>query len=457
MSAVVDPITLGHDKGKGPRISAGARLDRLPVGSFHRKMLFFIGVGLFLDSVDLSLGAGVLGALLRSGWSTMEMNASFVSATFLGMLVGAISSGVLSDRYGRRFAFQINLLIFGLASIAAAVAPDMVWLILCRFVMGVGMGAEVVVGYSTMSEMMPTKSRGRWVALSFIITNSGVLAASLLGLWLIPTIGWRYTFGLVGLLACVLWYMRKSMPESPRWLESKGRYEEADAALDRLEADYDRLPEPLPGGAMQTVAGPQSISVLFSAGVLRRTLLSILFYITQGLTMYGLVAWLPSFLVQQGHSIVSSLQFTTLMSFGAPFGGLVAFLLADRVGRRPFIIAGSLISAGLGVAYAQADSPLAISVVGFLLVTSLYFWVAAGLTLIPEMFATEYRFRGVGFCSMIGRLWTAVVQFVVVALFGWGGVHGVIGPIVALLVFQALMFLLFAKETSRRSLEELHQ
>ena len=132
-------------------IDVGWRLDRLSVSRFHWRVLALIAAGMFFDSFDLYLAGGVLGALVQSGESTLQMNAMFISATFLGMMIGAWFAGILGDRFGRKFTYQFNLMIFGIASLAGAVAPSMTWLIAARFVMGLGLGAEIVVGYGTLA------------------------------------------------------------------------------------------------------------------------------------------------------------------------------------------------------------------------------------------------------------------------------------------------------------------
>ncbi len=144
-------------------VNAGSRLDRLPIGSFHRRIMMLIGIGMFFDGFDIYLAGTVLGVTLKSGFSTLPQNALFISATFVGMMLGSFAAGFFSaTRYGRRFTYQFNLLVFGLASLAASVAPDMTILIACRFVMGFGLGAENVVGYATMTEFVPARSRGKW-------------------------------------------------------------------------------------------------------------------------------------------------------------------------------------------------------------------------------------------------------------------------------------------------------
>ena len=155
-----------------PAVNAGGRLDRLPIGPFHRRIMWLIGIGMFFDGFDIYIAATVLGSTLKSGFSTLPQNAWFVSATFVGMMAGSFLTGFFGDRYGRRFTYQANLLVFGLAAIGAAFAPNMTVLIILRFIMGVGLGAENVVGYSTMTEFVPARSRGRFLGLMAVFVVS---------------------------------------------------------------------------------------------------------------------------------------------------------------------------------------------------------------------------------------------------------------------------------------------
>src|SRR6202012_4760759 len=179
-------------------VNAGARLDRLPATGFHRRILALIGGGMFLDGFEIYLQGGVLAAVTGIGWSTPAQNANFLSATFAGMVIGAWLAGIAGDRYGRRFSYQFNLLVFGLASFAGAAAPSMDWLIVAGFVMGMGLGAEIVVGYVTISEFTPPSSRGRWGAGLAVITNSALFISAVVGRAVIPNYGWRRVFVSVG-------------------------------------------------------------------------------------------------------------------------------------------------------------------------------------------------------------------------------------------------------------------
>jgi putative MFS transporter len=154
-------------------VNAGARLDRLPISSFHYRIFWLVGAGMFFDGYDLYIAGGVLASAIQTKFSTIPQNLQFISLTFVGMTLGALITGFVGDKMGRRFTYQINLLIFGLASLAAAFAQDMTQLIACRFVQGLGLGAEIVVGYSTLTEFVPPKTRGRWLSMMAFLVVAG--------------------------------------------------------------------------------------------------------------------------------------------------------------------------------------------------------------------------------------------------------------------------------------------
>jgi putative MFS transporter len=438
-------------------INAGARLDRLPICGFHWRILALIGAGMSLDAFDIYLAGGVLGAIVKEGWSTIELNAAFVSATFVGMTIGAWFSGILGDRFGRRFSYQVNLAIFGLASIGAAFAPNMSVLIGLRFIIGIGLGAEIVVGYATLTEFVPASSRGRWIGLLAVITNFSLFVSSMVGLWVIPNLGWRYMFGLVGILAMFVWFLRKSMPESPRWLAANGRADEAERILSTIEEEAAKR-GPLPPVVQMAAAEgkPGSVWRLFQSPYLGRTLLGSLLHIVVGFSLYGFIGWLPTFMVKGGHSVVSSLGYTSVMALGGPVGSLIGLMLADRLGRRLSIVCSSLAAAVLGLAYPHMSDGIALAGTGFLLVTAIYVMLATGFAMhVPELFPTRYRLRGTAICATSGRIATALVQYVVVAIFAWQGLTGVLTTLAGILVFQALIFLIFGFETKGQSLENV--
>src|SRR6202161_4409714 len=218
-------------------VKGGARLDRLPISSFHYRICWLVGAGMFFDGFDVCGAGSGLASVAQSQFSTLAQIPQFISLTFVGMTLGALITGFIGDRFGRRFTYQINLLIFGLASLAAAFAQDMNQLIACRFVQGLGLGAEIVVGYSTLTEFVPPESRGRWLSMMAFIVVAGFPATALLGYLIIPTWGWRPMFVIAGVCSLIVWYLRKNLPESPRWLESQGRTEEAERLMQAIETE----------------------------------------------------------------------------------------------------------------------------------------------------------------------------------------------------------------------------
>ncbi len=438
-------------------VNAGARLDRLPVSSFHWRILGLIGAGMFLDAFDIYLQGAVLATLVSLRWSTPALNADFISSTFGGMVVGAWLAGIWGDRFGRRFSYQMNLLVFGLASLAGALAPSMGWLIAARFAMGLGLGAEIVVGYVLLSEFVPPASRGRWGTGLAVITNSSLFFSALLGRFVIPNLGWRWMFVIVGAGALVVWYLRKSMPESPRWLESKGRLEEAERIVAAVEQEASKgRPLPPPLIAEIPVMRRPSLATLFSRGLASRTLIGCLVLITLNTAIYGFIAFLPTFMVRQGINIVTSLTYTTLMSFGGPVGALIGMWLGDRLGRKNCIIWFSVSALVFGALYPQVTNPDLLMLDGFLLVSSIYVLVAIAWGLyVPELFPTEVRMRGTGFCNTAGRMMTILTPQLTIPLFAAFGVAGVISMVAALLLLQVVVVALFGIETKAKPLEAL--
>jgi putative MFS transporter len=438
-------------------VNAGARLDRLPFSAFHRRIILLIGTGMFLDACDIYMAPGILGALVKAGWSDMQTNATFLSATFLGMLIGTFMSGLIGDRFGRRFSYQFNLLVFGGASLAAAFAPNMTTLIVLRFLMGIGMGAEIVIGYSTLSEFMPRAVRGRTVAVLSAITNTAVVAAGFGGLWIIPAFGWQYMFGIVGVAALIVWIMRKNMPESPRWLESRGRATEADALLRSIEAEVAKSAS-LPPIEQTTapVIDAGRFTELFGPALIRSTILGTIIAVVGSVSLYGFLSWVPTFLVKEGLSLSSSLAVTALMGLGAPLGGIIAYFFADRAGRAKTLITLTLLEAILGVAYVYTQSQFELVAVGFGLTLCAYALVALAFGLyIPELFPTRLRLRGVSVASGTGRLASAGVQFIIVGLFTNFGIAAVAAFLVVALLVQAIAIMILGRETQNRSLEDI--
>jgi putative MFS transporter len=438
-------------------VNAGARLDRLPLGRFHRRLLTLVALGMFFDSFDNAMMAGVLAALVGAGESSVALNAQYISVTFLGLTVGAGMAGLMGDRWGRRFAYQFNLLLFGSMCLLSALAPSMFWLMAVRFVMGLGLGAEFVAGYGMVTEFIPPARRGRCIAIVNVVSSSGAFAVNQLGVWVIPLLGWRAMFVIGGLGALCVWLLRRKLPESPRWLEANGRSDEAERVLAAIEAETTNgnvLP-PVPSRS----APPQvhvPIRVLFSRPVVRRTLLAMCINFVVLVCSYSFTTWVPTFFVQQGFTVTKSLGFYAAMSFGALAGPLLGFLLADRIGRRRGVIGVALALTVVGTIYPFLTEVPAIIFCGFLLVAGMNLAITFGLAAYtPELFPTEYRFRGSGLAQMMGRGGLIFAPYVVVMLYQSYGPGGVVLVLSGLYLTLAIVVALFGIETNQQSLEDL--
>jgi len=434
-------------------VQSGPRLDRLPISRFHKRIFWLIGAGMFFDGYDLYVGTSVLGATLAGGFSTLAQNAQFVSFTFIGMTIGALVAGFLGDAYGRRFTYQFNLLLFGIASLGAALAPSMEWLVAARFVMGLGLGAEIVVGYSSLTEFVPPASRGKWLALMAMIVVCGLPATILLGSVMIPLVGWRAMFVIAGIGALIVWYLRKALPESPRWLESKGRTAEAAVLVADIERECGASSLPAPSA---TPARIFSASDLFGPVLLPRLVVGSIVLIVINTLIFGFVTWLPTFFVQQGVTLTRSFTYTLIMSAAAPIGCALGSVLADRLGRRMTIVGASLSTILFGLIYPMLSEPAAFVGIGFCLFLSIYVLVALLYGVYtPELFPTDVRLRANGICNMLGRGATIVSPFIVVSLFKSYGVSGVTFLMIGLLIIQIVAVLAWGIEPARRGLEEL--
>ena len=440
-------------------VNAGARLDRLPISSFHYRIFWLVGAGMFFDGYDLYVAGSVLASTLQSKFSTIPQNLQFLSLTFVGMTLGSLITGFVGDRFGRRFTYQINLLIFGLASLAAAFAQDMNQLIICRFVQGLGLGAEIVVGYSTLTEFVPPKTRGRWLAFMAFLVVAGFPVTALLGYLIIPVWGWRPMFVIAGIGSLVVWYLRKNLPESPRWLESKGRTAEAEALMQLIEKEVTVSAGALPPAATPAPVPQLTASAMLRPPILQRMIVGSWVLITINTLIFGFVIFLPQFFLRQGLTITASLAYTLVLSIASLLGCALGAYLSDSIGRRWSIIGASIVTIITGYVYARfnaASDPAIVLSVGFVLIVAIYVQTAILFGVYtPELFPTEIRLRANGICNTLGRAATVVSPFVVGALMANYQLPGVVWLMIGLVVIQIVVVWAWGVEPRNRGLEDL--
>jgi MFS transporter, putative metabolite:H+ symporter len=440
-------------------VNAGARLDRLPISSFHYRIFWLVGAGMFFDGYDLYVAGGVLASTIQTKFSTLPQNLQFLSLTFVGMTIGALVTGFVGDRFGRRFTYQINLLVFGLASLAAAFAQDMPQLIACRFVQGLGLGAEIVVGYSTLTEFVPPKSRGRWLSFMAFLVVAGFPTTAILSYLIIPTWGWRPMFVIAGIGSLIVWYLRKNLPESPRWLEAQGRTAEAEALMQAIEKEVAAAAGSLPAPVITAPRPQLTAASMFKPPILQRLLVGCWVLITINTLIFGFVIFLPQFFLRQGLTITNSLGYTVVLAGASLVGCACGAYLSDFVGRRWSIIGASVLTIAAGWVYAHfnaASDPVIVLSVGFILIVAIYIQTAILFGVYtPELFPTEIRLRANGICNTLGRGATVVSPFVVGYLMVNYQLPGVVWLMIGLLVVQIIAIYFWGVEPARRSLEGL--
>src|SRR5919198_6455856 len=225
-------------------VNTAGRIERLPLSGFHRRFVTLISLGGWFDFYDIFMVAYIGAALRASGFLDLAQLSLFVSAGFVGMFIGAIVFGIGSDYMGRRTAFVFMLLIYSFFTLLGAFAPDARWLIATRVLTGIGIGAELIVIDTYVTEMVPSAVRGRYVAITQLVGFSAIPVAAAISYLLVPTRflmdGWRWVMVIGAVGAVFAWHLRRSLTESPRWLESRGRVAEANAIVDGIEREVMR-------------------------------------------------------------------------------------------------------------------------------------------------------------------------------------------------------------------------
>ena len=440
-----------------------ARLDRVPLNAFHWKLLITSGFGWMFDAMDVILISFLLTPIRTEFGLDVTRTGLIASGGFVGMFLGAAVSGRLADRYGRRNVFQITLIVFSIGSLLSAAAPSFELLLAARIVTGLGLGGELPVVSTLVSEYAPRASRGRFIVLLESFWAYGTILAGVVALVVLPAFGWRAAFLVGALPALYVAYLRRALPESPRYLAEHGRIAEADAVVRRVERES--------GGALITVAKPVApqravtetaenaqrawIGALFARQYRRRTVMLWILWFGITFTYYGMFVFLPSLFAGRGFTVAQSNLYFFLSTLAQVPGYFSAAWLVERIGRRPTLVAylvGSAISALL-----FGNSGTLNDAIAYAALLSFFNLGAWGVvyTLSPELYPTALRATGAGTAAAVGRIGGTIGPFVVPTLVAAYSQAWVFALFMALLLVTAAAVALLSEETRGRSLEEI--
>lgn len=400
-------------------VSFDQALERAGYGRFQRRLLVICGLGWAADAMEILLVSFALPAMAAEWSLSAYQKSALATAIFIGMLVGAVFWGRLADRIGRKAGFVLTIAIDSIFGLASAFAPGFASFLVLRALTGFGVGGTLPVDYGMFSEYLPAKDRGRRLVMLEAFWALGTLAAAGLAWLVVPRLGWRWLFALSALPGLILFAVRGGVPESPRFLFSKGRSAEARAVLERVARDNGRA---LPEGELEAPAAPRPsrVSELFSPGARRTTILLWLVWFMISIGYYGAFTWIPSWFRAKGLSLPSVYPNAFIMALAQLPGYLSAAVLVERWGRTKTLGAYLAASGAAAWLFALAATP---------------FWVVASAVLLsffalgawgalyaytPEAYPTAIRTTGIGAASGMTRIAGALAPTIGAALAGRG-------------------------------------
>jgi putative MFS transporter len=464
-------------------VTIAARLDRLPNSRSVRRMVVLLSLGGCFEFYDLFFTGYIAPALYASGIFTpttrgflgIQGFASFVASLFAGLFIGSLFFSRICDRFGRRAIFSYSLLWYSICTCIMAFQSTAGAINLWRFVAGVGIGVELVTIDTYLSELVPKDVRGRAFAFQQFVCFTAVPLAALISWFLVPRRflgldGWRWV-ALIGASGAIfVWFIRRAMPESPRWLEQQGRHAEADQLMTQLEnrvrADLGKeLPEPALAEAGATTAAaageadgsPGQWAEIWKPPYRKRTIMLIVFHLFETLGYYGFANWAPTFLLSKGVAVTQSLRYTFIIALASPFGPLVGQLVADRFERKWQVVWTTLMMAGFGLLFAAQSSAFGVILFGILITLSSNWFSFAYHAYQSELYPTRIRARAVGFVYSWSRFGVIISSFAIAWFLRQYGTLGVFTLIAGGMLICAAAITGWGPRTNRRALEEISQ
>jgi putative MFS transporter len=437
---------------------ASARMDRLPPTRSHILWVVLLGVAMLIETFDNGVFT-YLAPSIRADWGMSLGQVGVISsAVFVGMLIGAVVGGRLSDRFGRRPVLIWSSVAYAAMSLLSAVAPNFEILAVSRVLTGLGVQAATGVVLVYAGEMFPRLFRGRAYTVLTFIGFAGAPVTALTALAIAPTgvSAWRWVFvlGGVGLLVAVaaaLW-----LPETVRWLQMRGRTDEAARIVNRLEQSAVRrghtLPDVQPTAPMATQG---SFRELFHRDNLKRLIITSLAFFAYVYANYGFLSWVPTILTDRGMSQPDALRFALVLTFSVVLAPLAMFPFTDRIERKTTIMLGSVLACAGLVAFAFADGTGTSIVAGFVAMFGFSVMGVAFYTYVPEVFPTNIRGAGFGVVSGFARIAGIAAGLTVAAIYQGLGFEVLYSMLAAIILGGGLIVLIFGPKTTNRSLEAI--
>jgi putative MFS transporter len=430
----------------------GTSLDDAKISPLHIRVIALIAAGYFFDVIDLIVLGSLIPDMVQSQFATAAQAGLVGSATVFGMFIGAAGQGQFSDRWGRKSVYQFNLVLFGIFTILGALAPTVLWLVVARFIAGIGLGAEQPLAFAYAGEYSPKLIRGRILAIVHFIGGACVWPiAALFTLAFRDSIGWRGVWIVIGIGALIVWLFRFTLPESPRYLATHGRGKDALDVLARLGIPGPK--EPLStDAASNTKSDP--FAVVFSKFPVRVIAGMICFSAFFGVAI-GLGTWLPNIMSAKGFTITKSLTYTFGMTLAVPCASLFMMYALDRYGRKITSVCAFVAAGLMAIVFANAASDLQLLIAGFIMI---FFIQVAGNSMqifASEVFPTNARASGFGWAAGVGRLATAgIIPAILWIQTGWG-LTAVFACLAVVLLIAAASVTQLGPEAKRRGLDEI--
>lgn len=433
--------------------------------------MVLLSLGAAFEIYDLILTAYVSPGLMRSGIFSagskglfgLTDQATFASATFAGLYVGTIFFARVADGFGRRAIFTFSLLWYAAATVVMAAQSTAIGVIAWRFIAGIGIAVELVTVDAYIAELVPKGMRGRAFAVNSCIQFCAVPLVALLAWLLVPRdplgiAGWRWVVMVPAVGAVAIWWIRRAVPESPRWLANHGHLEEAERVTARIEervmADLGHsLPEPAP--PVSGESGRASLSEIWQGPYCRRTLMLIVFNVFQTIGYYGFGNWVPALMAAQGASIIESLRYSFIVATAYPFGSFLCTFFADRFERKWQIVAAAIGVAWSGGWFARQSGATMLIVCGVLITLFNQLLSYSFHAYQAELFPTRVRAQAIGFVYSFSRLSTVFSSFMIAFFLQNFGTAGVFAFIAASMGVIVLSIGIFGPRTLGLALEEI--